>query len=474
MTTEASSKAGQPLKPNGDKIDIVRDHIIRMIESGTLKAEERVPPARELARTTGVSFITVLNAISSLVSDGLLLSEPRRPAVVNRGWQDRPLADNLAGLFPYLGAHPQLEQLVQAGMGDHPIHHYRNFNRGLFEIVSTLHAQTHHDEYMDLSPFMSDDLGPESPFFVEPFSACRAEGKLFGIPLSFSPKVIFYNPRVLARAGCAAPQSGWTWDEFTELLRKLKASLPGERIFNWYPGTNLWMTPVFRAGGTLLVGNTEADVRIDSAATRKGLRLWREIGKILDMHPSLPEGHGAPRGEYHDWFASGKTALLLGSRSIVALFKDRGFDGWEAAPLPTIPGATNKVLQTTNILCIRRACHNPDVAARLISVMLGEPVQDCLARHKIGIPVRKASAFKSIDMTQLRETLFLHEIPKLTADYCLNTPELHALIVDGINMLWDDDRDIDAATKSLADAVRTFMAIRRHTRKSAADREDRL
>src|SRR3990172_5108731 len=72
------------------------------IRDGTLKAGEKLPNERELARQLGVSTSIVSMALSALVDEGLIYQRPRRGTIVadvNPGEVARPRSSNIGVIF---------------------------------------------------------------------------------------------------------------------------------------------------------------------------------------------------------------------------------------------------------------------------------------------------------------------------------------------------------------------------------------
>lgn len=67
------------------------------ILAGTLKAKEKLPSKRMLAKNLGISLITVENAYAQLLVEGYIYSEPKRGYYVST-LQQQPLPDNKAAL----------------------------------------------------------------------------------------------------------------------------------------------------------------------------------------------------------------------------------------------------------------------------------------------------------------------------------------------------------------------------------------
>lgn len=47
----------------------------------------------------------------------------------------------------------------------------------------------------------------------------KYDGKLWGLPTTYSTRAIYYNKKLFDEAGVAYPQDGWTWDEFVETVQ---------------------------------------------------------------------------------------------------------------------------------------------------------------------------------------------------------------------------------------------------------------
>ena len=167
--------------------------------------------------------------------------------------------------------------------------------------------------------------------------------------------------------------------------------------------------------------------------------------------------------------------MLIEPRQFLCRIRSAGFEEWDTVPLPRIGNGPDVNVQATDLFCVRRECVNPELAARLrrgdtpaeladyfcVKLLLSVEFQNCLARKKYGIPIRKSSIGNSIDYTDARDVLFLSEIPKMQSCYHLNSVELYTLVCDGISNLLVSDEDIDAGTAELAEMVRTCLKIRK-------------
>ena len=325
----------------------------------------------------------------------------------------------------------------------------------LFEMRVTLDSQRHQDEYLDLSDVFSNEFPDSDIFFKEPFRPFRtASGKLIGVPFIFSPRVIFYNPAILESANCPLPVSGWSWKDFMKSIKKLRKVLPPNRVFNWELAANMWMNFVFRAGGRLLAPDEADPVWIDHPRTRCGLSHFAELKDALGVDESYV------CGDYDSEFALGNKAFMLAPRQIVPLMRAKAFDRLGVVPLPLLENGIELNTQATDVICVRKGCQDKKLAGKLLRILLSEEMQDFVGMTGYGLPIRKSSAFKGINFSDSRDTIFLHEMPKMSAEYRLDSPELSNLVQEGINQIWLGNSTVEAATGELAQAVRTFLRIR--------------
>ncbi len=427
-----------------DKLNVVREYIIRELEEKRLTGGDKLPGARELSERIGVSHAVTQMAFISLVRDGLLDSFPRSGTFVRPDWQERILPDS------FYAYRRNWIELVRERLPELPS--YGSFAKGVFEIRTTIDVQQNRNEYLDLAGLFREVWPDETAFFSLPFRSFRtADGKLFGIPLIFSPRILCYNPAMLAEAGCPEPRSGWSWEEFIGDLVKLRKLYPPERIFNW--GFDLFgMNFILRAGGGIIDAENGRKVRLDDPRTRDGIARVREIYTALGVRSKW-----ADPSPYENRFHNGECAFLLMPRQNVD-FHSKLY--WKNVPLPLIPGGVDLSLQATDLLCIRRQGSSLGTARELIRTLLSEEVQDRVGKQRYGIPIRKSSAMKSFDPEDPRDGLFLSEMTKISAEYNFDSPEISRLIFHGLYEIWLNGADIDRTTAELAAALRTLLRYR--------------
>ena len=451
-----------------DKITTTRNYILDLLESGKLKGGDKLPGARAIAVSIKVSFVKVQQALDKLVQDGILETIPRQGTFVQRNWEDRILQTNFT-LFnkelPWVSGFEELlaERVPQLRLCS-------KFPQSVFELRTTLHVQNNRNDYLDLQPVFDRIYPDKSMFFSHPFKNFYVDRKLAGIPFIFSPRVMFYNPELLKKYGCQEPHQGWTWEEFIQSVRKMRAkNVPGSEIFNWCPAIFQWINIVFRAGGCLISSSPSDPVAIDHAKTLYGLQLYTELLRELNVSYS-----DAVYSDFSKQFAAGKLAFMLSERESLAVFRHSDFDCWKTVPLPLIKGGADITAQATDLICVRKSCTDLALVEEFVRFMLSEEAQDFIGMEKYGIPIRKSSAFKSIDAESPRDMLFLSETNKISAQYNISSPEMSSMIEEGIKRIWRHNLDLVQAAGALAQAIRLFLHIKQGSNNNILSRKKEI
>ena len=442
-----------------DKISQVRDYLLDRIESGEYPAGSPIPSARKLGESIDASFAMILQAVNALAGAGILHCVSRQGSVVRPDWQERLMPNHFVLFNPSLPWIPGFRKLFEARLPD--LRFCTEFQRGVFEIRTTIPLQMRRSEYLDLTPYLRELFPDRSLFFESPFrSFLEPDGSIRGVPFIFSPRVMFCNPQLLKESGLEEPSEEWTLDDFLLLLSRLSGKVSKERLLNYSAGAFFWMNFVFRSGGMLIDPFAENPVRIDSPETIRGIELVRKLRNIVSADLSGLS--------WQKEFCEGRMPFVLAEREFLCTLRAEGMTDWRVLPLPRIPGGVNRMAQATDLICVRKECVDRKLILEFLRFMLSEEVQDYIAGEKYGIPIRKSSAQKSIDLSDPRDILFLREMNSMSAEYNLDSPELMDLIQDGVGRVINDDSlPLKESLEDLAHAVRLFLAIKNTTVKTA-------
>ena len=434
---------------SSSKSILIRNYVLSEMEHGVFRCGERLPGTRDLADRLNISLLTVQNALETLEKEGVLRVIPRRGTYVDCEAKNRILQSNISCYIPWEEL-PWGQEFRRRCSEQIPQLHFSTLMpQSVFEIRATPETQSRSDEYLDLAPIFSR-LWPDIHDFYEPQLHTFSRGeKIFGIPILFSPRVVFIHTGMFRAAGVPLPQPGWSWEEFFCIIGQLRRTLPGNRIFSWSTAAHLWMNFVLRSGGALIDPMAPDPVMLDSPATCRGLKRFRYLREIL----------GAVQME-RDQFWQGNVALSIAPRQAVGHIKLSGWNEWDIVPLPIDNAAPNaKSMQATELFCVRRSCVNLSVAETLLKILLEPDFQDYLSTLKYAIPLRRSSAEKSFDRNDFRDRIFRQELLQTQSQYHLNTPGLFSVVTRGIAQLLTSDTDLEAGLKELGNMLRTYLKI---------------
>jgi ABC-type glycerol-3-phosphate transport system substrate-binding protein len=435
-----------------DKQQIARDYIIDLLEKGKLKGGDKMPGAREIAKKLDISLLIAQNAISTLVQDNVLKSLSRTGTFVREDWQLQALNFNIWTHYSQYSWFPQFKRKVEKIAPDLRV--ISKFEKGLFEIKTTLLSQVMQNEFMDLADIFDEAFPDKSIFHMNAAESFSSNGRLLGIPMSFSPRLLFYNKNLLTKAGLPEPEFPWAWEDFIAYVEKMKKIIPSQDVANWNSGINIWMNIVLRSGGSLIEPSDEDPVKIDSPETKRAFKIWKDLKRTLEFNPK----EKSYNEDFVKLFAQNKKAFFIGSRVNLMFFKYLKFNDWGVVRLPVISPGCELCTQATETLCVRKECPR-DMALLFVKTMLSKPIQDYMGSLPHGIPFLKESAKKSINENDPRDRLFKDEIPNISGRYFVGYPEFHEIINAGTNYLWESENNIDQITDEIASALRTLLKI---------------
>lgn len=442
-----------------NKVTDVRHYVLDLLEGVQLEAGDQLPGAREIALTLGISFLKVQQGIETLCQDGVLESVARKGTFVQQGWQRRILRENLT-VYDQLHRMPWMSGLLEElnrEIGG--LRMTYAFQQGMLELRTTRHVLVNNADYMDIGGILAECYPDLSVFFERPMAPFTVNGRVVGIPITFSPRVIFYNIGVFRRAKCPLPRPGWTWDEFMDTVHILKRTVPVNRIIDWHTHFFLWINFVVRSGGALFRPDTDNPVCFDSPNTLAGLKRFSELGDAL-------ERVRFDEDVFRRAFLDGEAAMHISGRQQMHDIKASRANDWAVATLPLMPGGEDVTAQATDLICVRNACSSPSLAKHYVRIMLSERVQDYIALAKHNIPIRRSSAFRSIDLGDPRDALFAVEMGKVSTAFNLAAPYPGELVSEGIGQLLERGEDLEAGLVELAQVARTSLAIHGHMKKA--------
>lgn len=432
-----------------DKYLALQRLILDKLEQGVWTAGGKLPGARQLAQEADCSFTHLQSVLESMVQQGVLVSVPRSGTYVREHWETRLLPGSLR-LYESLVRNPFYVRLGELLGREIPeVRITGRFERGVYEILASHHLLGNSGQYLDLRPVFEKVCPDPSRYHVEPLKPYFVNGKLCGVPLLFSPRIVVYNRRMFADAGLAAPRRGWGWDDFMACLGELRRRLPAGKVMQFTGQINEFFTVAARFGGRFIEPGPDGEVLFDSPATLRGL------GAYLAMRDAIGAASRAYGYEGQALWVTTRQQLSVARHH----FPGEDFGGVE---LPLPPGGDDVNVQGMELFCVRRECADPALTERLLGLLLSPAMQHLLGRFRYGIPLLRDAAAASLDPADAADAVFYGEAGKPLPSYNLISPELYNLSCRAFELISREPGDAGEATlRRLADATRLIQRCSR-------------
>jgi multiple sugar transport system substrate-binding protein len=226
------------------------------------------------------------------------------------------------------------------------------------------------------TPFIEADPDFDlSNYFENTLELMRRGERIYGVPLDFTPMVMYYNKKLFDQAGVPYPQSGWTWDEFLATARKLTirsqdADTPAQFGFAFENIMPFWVLWLWNAGGDVLdPSGKRASGYLDSPETIAAVQFLVDLMHKHHVASTLQEAKVLGV----DPFRSGLAAMdLKGHWKMI----DYGADGMDVGVvgLPTRLPRRETVVYVSGLSVTARAKH-PKLAWEYVKFMTSKGVQ---------------------------------------------------------------------------------------------------
>ncbi len=229
----------------------------------------------------------------------------------------------------------------------------------------------------------------EGDFYPEALSLFRPMDKpLMAIPQNLSSLVVYFNTEMFEAAGIPEPVAGWSWEDFSAAAKALTQDTNGDGLpeihgVTFDPTIHRYAAAIWGAGGELFDDVYQPTrLTLDTPEARRGIEFITSLG---------PTGIGATPTQDERMllddtqrFRSGKAAMLIQSRRVVAFLRDNALVPWDVAPLPV--GLIPANVSHSDGLGIWSGSPRKDGAWKFLEFAMGEEGQKILAESGRTVP----------------------------------------------------------------------------------------
>jgi multiple sugar transport system substrate-binding protein len=402
MVAMKSNDNSQIMATDSQTTPPVTRQIIQKLEkkilSRELKDGDRLYSVRKIAEAYGVSVAVGLAAYRALEKKGLVVREAGRGTFV----QHRPKRKKQGiqiyswnGIFPLDSIQTLLAELAEQQQMEkyefHPFYTagYGNYN----EYIQWLQtANTNNQTKPDLIavdegllPIMAernlllplnDLIERSSELSVKDFPekllrGMTYKGKIYSLPITYSPTVLFYNRDIFTAENLPEPDSEWDWGKFYDMTKLLTKTTDSGQIARYGLGVvfsiNAFAPFIFQGGGEIIDRNGSCAIDTDEAA--KGLNFF---SRLYNLPGVCSHKFGEPRRSLADLLSNGLLAMLLGDAKDYQVLKDTMPD--KQWGMVRIPGNNNNHTTSTAIQgwSIGASSVNPEDTFKLMQQLYHE------------------------------------------------------------------------------------------------------
>jgi multiple sugar transport system substrate-binding protein len=286
-------------------------------------------------------------------------------------------------------------------------------------------------------------------------------GKVYGVPFSNSPLIIFYNKTLFEKAGIATPtelaaKGQWTWEAFASAAKQIKAKT-GTYGYQTLDGSgytdNLWATivPMIRAyGGD--VWDAQGNCTIASPESVKAVTL---LHSMIYTDKSV-----VPPGEQADFFA-GAAGMTMSQISRVSKLQDAAFK-WGLVALPKGPAGEAQVIGQAAVVAFKAGKHTAE-AADFVAFMTNKENVATMTKF---FPPARVSVLDSEAFTKGNPSI-PPEVMSSVVGYALkngkilpsnpNFPKIDLIARSSFDQLWRPDADVKSVLSKVASSIAPLL-----------------
>ena len=254
---------------------------------------------------------------------------------------------------------------------------------------------------LDVSPYF--DATEIDAFLPALWEGIKYKGVPYGVPHQTDTTCVVYSKSAFATAGITSVPTtladAWSWDEFSAVATKLRASLPAKKFpfaYDWtQAGAFRWLSWLYQAGGTLLSPDL-TKVAIPSAPAT----LAMDYTKSFFTNKWVPDSATIKTSQYSDnFFLSQIVPMSFVGDFLVPELADpkSGYKGgdWGATFMPQNKAAASDL--GGNAIVARKDTKNPELAAAFLKFLVSEDMMKYFCEQAIELPTLKTLASANLN-----------------------------------------------------------------------------
>ena len=180
---------------------------------------------------------------------------------------------------------------------------------------------------LNLDPFIEqDETFDAADFYPGVLENLSAEGKTWAVPAGLDPMVMYYNKDLFDQYGAPYPASGWTWDDFMNIVLAMRDPDAGIYGYATVLGVFDVLPFIYQHGGQLALDlKNVAGATFGDPVNIEALQWYVDL---IHEHEAIPTPEQARRAFGGSDYRVAQGFLTNKVGMIVLPFSQRGGQGW--------------------------------------------------------------------------------------------------------------------------------------------------
>ncbi|CAM4475259.1 MAG: sugar ABC transporter substrate-binding protein [Paenibacillus macerans] len=227
------------------------------------------------------------------------------------------------------------------------------------------------DILADVSDIVQDEAFDSADIIPSTLELFRQDGKLYGLPFSTPPSVVFYNEDLFKQAGLSTPnelaeKGEWTWEKFEEAAKAIKTSAASPNVY----GANFfrdWKTWIILASYSWSNGSGPFNPEMTEYTwnDQYGVETLEMLKRMMFTDGSHPKA-----GEQVN-FESGQIGMIFDNYSFVSKAREIQNFKWSIAPMPAGSKGSVPMMGQAGYVLFKDGKH-PEEAKELLKFLAGK------------------------------------------------------------------------------------------------------
>ena len=221
----------------------------------------------------------------------------------------------------------------------------------------------------ELDPLISADNYDLSPYYPSTLDMFKVNGKMYGLPATFSDVVMFYNKNLFDAAGLPYPTDTMDWNTYIETAKKLSKDTNGDGAIDVFGTARAWWPLYLMMNDAAVYSGTQCTLTdqaaIDGVQALVNLS-YPDNTKIAPTADDL-----AVQDDWHMFEAQKIAMYPIGPWAVNPFNTEITDFGWDAAQLPSGPGGNKATFLFGNAYSILAGSKQQQAAFEFVKFATG-------------------------------------------------------------------------------------------------------